>query len=210
MKKTLLLSILIIWSILCALTLEKVSVAELKMISSFPNQEIFFRTFPKIDVDRGGCVHAVDNREHMVFKFSKDGDLLLKFGGWGQGPGELQWPAKIAVDKITGEIFIKDNTGIAVFDAKGNFVRWIRTFTGILNFYTGSSRIIVLESTPGKKDLVGVYHYQGKLVQSIGQKYDLDYSLSKEISPYHLDRIANDGAVFSEGELVYYVSYLFG
>lgn len=210
MKKTLLLSILIIWSILCASTLEKVPVAELKMISSFPNQEIFFKTFPIIDVDREGCVYAVDNREHMVFKFNKDGDLLLKFGGWGQGPGELQWPAKIAVDKKTGEILIKDNTGIVVFDVKGNFVRRIRTFTGILNFYAGSSRIIVLEPIPGKKDLVGVFDYQGKLVQSIGQKYDLDYSLSKEISPYLLDRTANDGAVFSDDEVVYYVSYLFG
>lgn len=210
MKKILLLSIIIFWINLCASTLEKISVVELKMISSFPKQGIFFKTLPKIDVDREGCVYAVDNREHVVFKFNKDGDLLLKFGGWGQGPGELQWPAKIAVDRKTGEILIKDNTGIEIFDIKGNFVRRIRTFTGILNLFACSPRIIVLDPIPGKKELVDVFDYQGKLVQSIGQKYDLDYSLSKEIQPSFLDQLANDGAVFSDDELVYYVSYLFG
>ena len=122
MKKTLFLQILVIWLFLGVLALEKLPQAELKLVSSFPSQEIFFRTFPIIDVDNDGCIYAVDNREHIVFKFNKYGDLLFKFGGWGQGPGELQWPSKIAVDQKTGEIIIKDNNGIEVFDAKGNFV----------------------------------------------------------------------------------------
>jgi len=210
MKKTLFLQILVIWLFLGVLALEKIPQAELKLVSSFPSQEIFFRSFPIIDVDNDGCIYAVDNREHFVFKFNKDGDLLFKFGGLGQRPGELQWPSKISVDQKTGEIMIKDNNGIEVFDAKGNFVRRIRTFTGINNFYAGSSKILALVTIPGEKSLVNVYDYHGNLVQSIGQKYNLEYSLSKEISPYLLDQIVNAGSVLSDGELIYYVSYLFG
>ena len=30
--------------------------------------------------------------EHLIFKFTSQGDFLASFGDWGQGPGEIQWP----------------------------------------------------------------------------------------------------------------------
>jgi|GEM_PF-912044 len=200
------LSLLILW----ASEGEKTPAAELKLVGSFPEDNFYFPSFPFIDIDKEGCIYAVDNRKHTIYKFDKKGNLLAKFGGWGQGPGELQWPAKISVDKKFGQIFVKDNTGIIMFGPKGDFIRRIRTFTGILNFDVGNGRIVTLEPIPGKKDLIGLYDYWGMKIKSIGQKYDLDYSISKEIAPGHLDRLVNDGAVLLEENYVYYVSYVFG
>lgn len=189
---------------------KRIEVTTVKLTAHFPQQSIYFKTLPKIDLDKEGLIYAVDNREHTVFKFNRDGELLANFGRWGQGPGELQWPANISVDKSTGLIFVKDNTGIVMYDPQGSFIRRVRTFTQILNFDAAHGRIAVLEPIPGKQDLIGLYDYQGQRINSIGQKYDLDYSLSKEIAPGLLDRIANDGAALFDGNYVYYVSYLFG
>lgn len=210
MKKILILAfcflpLIILW----ATGAEKIPVAELKLVCSFPEDDLYFGSFPAIDIDKEGFIYAVDNREHTVFIFNKEGKLLGKFGGWGQGPGELQWPAKISVDKKSGEIFVKDNTGINMFGPGRDFIRRIRTFTGILNLDAGNGRIAVIEPIPGENDLIGLYDYRGFRIKSLGRKYDLDYSKSQEIPPVLLDRMANEGTVLLDGNHVYYVSYVF-
>ena len=49
--------------------------------------------------DSNGDVYVVDNENHMIQKFSLDGEFLLKFGGKGESPGNLSWPSGIAVDR---------------------------------------------------------------------------------------------------------------
>lgn len=211
MKKIIVISFCLLFFLnLWSSEVEKIPVSEIKLVRSLPQQDIYFKSVPAIDIDKEDFIYAVDNREHTVFKLDREGKLRAKFGSWGQGPGELQWPAKISVDKSTGQIFVKDNTGIVMYDSQGSFIRRIRTFTGILNFEAAHGRIAVLEPIPGKQDLIGVYDYQGTRINSIGQKYNLDYSLSKEIGPGFLDRMVNDGAVLFDGNYIYYVSYVFG
>lgn len=215
MKKISVMSICLLICLLAHLYLwlpgeGRIAVAKTKLIRYFPEQNLYFKTFPKIDVDEEDSIYAVDNREHLVFKFNKDGELLNKFGGWGQGPGELQWPADVSIDKSTGQIFVKDNTGIVMYEPGGSFIRRIRTFTGIINFEAAYGRITALEPIPGKRDLIGLYDYQGTRINSIGQKYDLNYSLCKEIEPAVVDRMVNDGAALFDGNYIYYVSYVFG
>lgn len=210
MKKIIVISFCLLFFLnLWSSEVKRVSVTKVKLERSFPQQHVYFKSIPVVDTDKAGFIYAVDNREHTLFKFDREGKLLAKIGGWGQGPGELQWPAKISVDKSTGQIFVKDNIGIVMYDPQGSFLRRIRTFTGILNFEASLGKIMVLEPIPGKQDLIGVYDYQGTRINSIGQKYELDYSLSKEIGPGSLDRMVNDGAVLFDGNYIYYVSYVF-
>ncbi len=64
--------------------------------------------------------------DHVVLKFSSDGELLLRIGEWGITKGSndtrhLGKPADIAVDTFANEVYIADgysNRRIIVFDAK--------------------------------------------------------------------------------------------
>ena len=62
--------------------------------------------------------------EHLVFKFSSQGEFLASFGDWGQGPGEVLWP-DILETTSQDELFIVDSgkKKIMFFDINGEFLR---------------------------------------------------------------------------------------
>jgi len=91
---------------------------KLVLVKTFPEDGLPTKAVPWIDVDSKGNIYAVGNREHSIFKFSREGKQLLTFGGWGQGPGELQWPADISIDKDLDQVFIRDNIGISIYDSE--------------------------------------------------------------------------------------------
>jgi sugar lactone lactonase YvrE len=55
-----------------------------------------------------------------VFKFSKDGKLIKRWGKWGNGPDDLDQPHALAVDS-RGRLFVGDrgNNRIKIFDLDG-------------------------------------------------------------------------------------------
>jgi len=183
---------------------------KLVLVKTFPEDGLPTKAVPWIDVDSKGNIYAVGNREHSIFKFSREGKQLLTFGGWGQGPGELQWPADISIDKDLDQVFIRDNIGISIYDSEGTYINRIRTFIPLLSLCAIHNGVILLQPAPDKKEMINVYDSQGKLISSFGEKYQVNYSLSKEIEPNFLDRIANMGKILSDGEYIYYVSYVFG
>lgn len=89
-----------------------------------------------IHVDRGGNVWVTDARGrdgkgHQVFKFSRDGKLLLalgKAGITGEGPDEFNQPSDVAV-AANGDIFVADghdensNARIVKFSKDGKFIK---------------------------------------------------------------------------------------
>lgn len=180
------------------------------LVKIFPEDGLPTKAIPWIDVDSNGNIYAVGNREHTIFKFSPEGKLLLTFGGWGQGPGELQWPAWISVNKELNQVLIIDNIGISIYDSEGKFIKKIRTFIPPLSLCATRNGVILLQPTPDKKEMINYYDHQGRLILSCGEKYQIDYSLSKEIQPGYLDRLVNDGKILSDGKLIYYVSHVFG
>jgi hypothetical protein len=183
---------------------------KLVLVKTFPEDGLPTKAVPWIDVDSKGNIYAVGNREHSIFKFSREGKQLLTFGGWGQGPGELQWPADISIDKDLDQVFIRDNIGISIYDSEGTYINRIRTFIPLLSLCAIHNGVILLQPAPDKKEMINVYDSQGKLISSFGEKYQVNYSLSKEIEPNFLDRIADMGKILSDGEYIYYVSYVFG
>ncbi|MBC7361421.1 MAG: 6-bladed beta-propeller [Candidatus Aminicenantes bacterium] len=180
------------------------------LVKKFPEDGLQTKAVPWIDVDSNGNIFAVGNREHSIFKFSPEGKLLLTFGGWGQGPGELQWPAWISINNEFNQIFIIDNIGISIYDSEGKFIQKIRTFIPPLSLCATRNGVILLQPTPDKKEMINYYDRQGRLILSCGEKYQIDYSLSKEIQPGYLDRLVNDGKILSDGKYIYYVSHVFG
>ncbi len=83
--------------------------------------------------DQRGLLYLVDNLLAVVrqYRLSFDAQgqpeltLLLTFGGYGHGPGELAYPQYLAVNETSGDVYVSDmaNQRVVVYDATGAYLR---------------------------------------------------------------------------------------
>lgn len=82
-----------------------------------------FRVFPtSIGVDSLGQLYVLDAGNYRISVFDRTGRHLRSFGRQGEGPGELGFPASIAVTPA-GEVAVYDfmRRALVHFDADGSF-----------------------------------------------------------------------------------------
>lgn len=77
------------------------------------------------EVDSSGEIYIlnrIDPRSNLIYKFDKDGNFIKSFGGFGQGPGEVQNPFYISLDSKEN-LLISDLARhmVVVFDREGKF-----------------------------------------------------------------------------------------
>lgn len=103
-------------------------------------------------VDDDGHIFVADSNASEVYKFDKDGNLLLTIGGYGVGDGQFDFPYGISLDSA-GNIFVADrlNSRIQKFAPDGTFLMKFGSFgSGNGQFNTPLSVAI----TPGGDILV--------------------------------------------------------
>ena len=68
-------------------------------------------------------IYVVNNQSHMVKMYSTEGRFIGRFGGYGSGNGQFNYPWGICTDE-KGRILVADygNNRIQVFTSKGNFI----------------------------------------------------------------------------------------
>ena len=103
----------------------------------------FFGNPHGIRVDKDGNVWCVDNGNQQVYKFTRDGKLLLTLGTKGEiGTDETHFnrPTDIAWDRATQDFFISDgygNSRVVKFDKDGKYLKdWGKPGTGPSEFDT--------------------------------------------------------------------------
>jgi hypothetical protein len=80
----------------------------------------------KLAVTGTGEIYAIGRKEE-IFRFARDGRYISRFGGSGDGNGQLRSASAIAVDG-KGHVFVSDvGRGIQVFDLNG---RYLSSFGG--------------------------------------------------------------------------------
>jgi sugar lactone lactonase YvrE len=60
-----------------------------------------------------------------VFKFTREGKYISRFGGDGDQRGQFRAPSAIAVDG-QGRVYVSDFKGIQVFDTGGRYLETIK------------------------------------------------------------------------------------
>lgn len=75
----------------------------------------------KIAIDGMENIYILGSFNESVFKFSKDGKFINRFGSDGDEPGQFTAPYAIAIDNH-GNILISDFKGIQIFSPDGRFV----------------------------------------------------------------------------------------
>ena len=84
--------------------------------------DLLFASISSICEDEKGNFYLLDRIEHKVFKFSGDGQLLLKFGGKGEGPGDFIRPSRITITP-QGQVAVADDMyHISFFQPDGIFI----------------------------------------------------------------------------------------
>jgi hypothetical protein len=88
-----------------------------------------------VTVDGSGDVYVMEAENHRVQKFDPEGNLLLAFGSAGAGPGqfggsEFAYTSRLAVNPVTGAVFVGEGERVQVFEATGSFKEEIKMPSG--------------------------------------------------------------------------------
>jgi sugar lactone lactonase YvrE len=76
------------------------------VVSALPDAQL--RRPEGITLDREGYLWIADYGRDRVVKLAPDGRFLQSFGVGGSGPGEFLGPKAVAIDPVSGKIYIAD------------------------------------------------------------------------------------------------------
>lgn len=90
--------------------------------------EIGMTHLPIFGVDSIGniyCLSLKDEKGNWFYKFDNQGNFIHSFGREGQGPGELQIPMFIRVNKQNEIVILDNRKKLSIFNTKGNLIKEI-------------------------------------------------------------------------------------
>jgi ligand-binding sensor domain-containing protein len=79
----------------------------------------------RVAVDGVGNIYGLGTFSNGVFKFTRDGKYVSKFGEAGHDPGQFSAVDAIAVDN-QGRVYVSDSQGIQVFSSEGRYLGVIK------------------------------------------------------------------------------------
>lgn len=99
-----------------------------------------------VAVDASGNFFVSNAWNSSIQKFNPNGQLLLQFGSYGDGPGQFKDPGGLAVDS-SGNIYVADtgNHRVQKFDATGQFLLQWNSYLGA-TFQSNSPQDLALDS----------------------------------------------------------------
>lgn len=97
-----------------------------------------FAQVRQVAVDDAGAIYVLDDQASHVKVFDASGDYLRTIGRKGQGPGELEFPMTLSLNRAAGELAVQLQTrGIVFFKTDGTFLRHL-SLKGLI---TGRGRV---------------------------------------------------------------------
>ena len=151
--------------------------------------DYMFGHIADVEIDDYESIFILDFVNKRVSKFNRDGRFVRHYGkGKGQGPGEFQFPANVAIDS-KGYVYICDSIQrkIEVFDESGNYIRTIKTIKNVkpindMKVYKDKYLIVGIDVENyllgWKEGIFMIYELpEGKYLKSIGS---YDWFIDKE------------------------------
>lgn len=114
-----------------------------------------------VTTDPKGNIYVTDSIDCFIKKFSKDGKLLKKGGGKGQGPGEFLAPRLVRYFK--NALYVNDQhiPGIQIFDDNLNYMGKIPLKVLVVDFKVINEELIALTTLTFEKTFY-IYFYDRK------------------------------------------------
>ena len=122
-------------------------------------------------VDDAGTIYVLDEQASDVKVFDASGKHVRTIGRKGQGPGELEFPMTLSLNRAAGELVVQLQTrGLVFFKTDGTFLR--------------------------QQSLKGLISGRGR-VDSRGQVYVLEIALDETGSRYVTKKLAPDASLLA-------------
>jgi hypothetical protein len=133
--------------------------------------EAAFGQARQVVADDAGSMYVLDEQASDVKVFDASGKYLRTIGRKGQGPGELEFPMTLSLNRAAGELTVQQQTrGLSVFKTDGTFLR--------------------------QQSLQGLISGRGR-VDSRGNVYVLEIVLGDAGSSYATKKLAPDGSLLA-------------
>ncbi|MFA9452471.1 MAG: 6-bladed beta-propeller [Candidatus Aminicenantaceae bacterium] len=111
-------------------------------------EDLLFGSVTAVCEDEAGNFYVVDQLEHKVYTFSRDGKLLYSFGQQGQGPGDFLRPNRISLTS-QGHLAVADEMyTISFLKRDGTFLKRVKLDTGLAPGYMGEDRFYAWRWVP--------------------------------------------------------------
>ncbi len=158
-----------------------------------------------VTTDLRGNIYLTDSIDCHVKKFSKDGKLLKKCGGKGQGPGEFLAPRLIRYFK--NNLYVNDQyiPGIQIFDVDLNYKGKVPLKVPVFDFKVINEELVALTTLSASEKTFYIYFYD----RNGNLKEKVPYYVSDEISnnmlglaKFEIDRNRNFIVVFVYQDII--------
>lgn len=124
-----------------------------------------------IAVDKEGNILVLDGGNHRIQEFDKNGKYLQTIGREGQGPGEFEDPAGMALDSAEDNIYIYDRYKLHIFDRNGKFKQVIKLPKFPHQFGITKDGNIIMKifslSRKGNTDDIALVSPEGEIIKKI-------------------------------------------
>jgi hypothetical protein len=114
-----------------------------------------FNSLRTASIGDDGTIYALDDREGHVKMFDRAGKFVKTFGRKGQGPGELNLPNSISINRGKGEIMIQEvSRRLSYFGLDGSFLRnqSMKEVWGLRGRVDSKGNIVLQEAIRDPKD----------------------------------------------------------
>lgn len=115
---------------------------------------------PSIATDPDGRVIVVDQGSHQIRVFDRDGRFLFRFGGPGEGPGEMEWPPCCVGFAPNGRLWVREGFRYHAFALEDGGARYEEGLTR----HTGHRAAPITFDSAGRLIDVGSIRVGGSLV----------------------------------------------
>ncbi len=199
------LFILVFIFLLCishAKEIKKIVLREILSIGGLEDDILY--EWAGVSTDLQGNIYVTDSIDCLIKKFSKEGKLLKKGGGKGQGPGEFLAPRLIRYFK--NFLFVNDQNipGIQIFDDDLNYKGKIPLKVPILDFKVINDELIALTTFTFEKTFyIYFYDRNGDCKEKI--PYYMSEDISKNmlgVAKFEIDKDGNFYLVFTFQDII--------
>jgi hypothetical protein len=135
-----------------------------------------------IAVDEQGNIFILERGNCRIQKFDKNGNYLQTIGKKGQGPGELERPYSLFLDK-NNNIYVSDRRKIHFFNHTGEFVKTVPLSDQVNDFWVSpEGNIFGLITTRVERErtkFVVKMNSEGKILENIAQFAEVSQVMRK-------------------------------
>jgi hypothetical protein len=151
-------------------------------------------------VDERGSIYVLDGMNYRIQTFDSQGKYLRTIGRKGQGPGDLDSPLSLSLNRTSGELLVlQGNRRLSFFRTDGTFIRQLDINNSIRAQVDSRGQVYLIEQTRSKegewsfdvKKLSMFGTNLGVLASVPGQGYTGKINPFLAVNTFQVDRLDN-------------------